>query len=256
MKIDNRIFLMIAAVIFTLTGCQEEHELGAPPNSSDLHFSVTQDAAYDNRIFLQGNTPGTIAYWDYEVGLSNKLMDTVINPFGGEHWVKYGALGQGGVTYDSVKITITKLDEDYFSDPNWELLTHMASGKYWKVSSVYLGPESDYKSTWWTPDISSDANANDSIYFDLDGSYNFKRYHNGTVQKALYSFKLDKTKNSITIVSGSVKMPFFDYGNNGLAVNKYNIAKLTDDTLIVSQGASLFGKSDDWAWYTVYKVAN
>jgi len=247
---------MIAAVILMLTACQEEHELSAPPSSSDLNFSVTQDAAYDNRIFLQGNTPGTIAYWDYEVGVSNKLMDTVINPFAGEHWVKYGALGQGGITYDSVKIAISKLDEDFFSNPNWELLTHMAAGKYWKVSSVYLGPESDYKSTWWAPDISSDANANDSIYFDLDGSYNFKRYHNGAVQKALYSFKLDKTKNSITIVSGSVKMPFFDYGNNGLAVNKYNIAKLTDDTLIVSQGASLFGKSDDWAWYTVYKAAN
>ncbi len=258
MKNYKQIFSIIAASIFLFTACQEEHELAAPPKSSDLEFSVTQDSEYDNRIFLKSTTPGSIAYWDYGVGISNQSMDTVINPFGGDHWVKYGALGAGGITYDSVMITITKLDEDYFSDPNWKLLTNMASGKYWKVSAVYLGPENDYTSKWWQPDISSDASANDSIYFDLNGKYNFKRFSHGTVQKALYTLSLEKNKRSITVVSGSVRMPFFDYGNNSISVNKYNIASLTEDTMILSQGASLIEsrKSENWAWYTVYKAVD
>lgn len=211
MKVDNRIFLMIAAVVFTLTACQEEHELGAPLESSDLKFSVTQDPAYDHRVYLSSEPDGVIPFWDYGLGISNHAVDTIVIPFGGDFWIKYSGLGRAGAATDSAKITIAENDPTFFSDPEWNLLTNGAAGKTWIFDPT--NPISYYGDGWLydpgtCPDWSGFPCGTDwgEVTFDLNGRYNLtvkQKSLSGdtyTTKKGSFGFNIaDKTLTFIGV---------------------------------------------------------
>lgn len=136
------IFLGLAVLSCTP---DDDPGLGEPP--FELKFSVTQQSNYDNKVFLQNLTKETIPLWDYEFGTSTRQMDTVVLPFGRDYWIKFTAFGKGGSEIDSVRITVTENDEEYFSAPEWNYLTNGADGKTWKLdidadgnSKVFKGP--------------------------------------------------------------------------------------------------------------------
>jgi len=125
----------LTAFIISLAACsptQMRVNESAPIDKSKLKFSVSQQQGYDNKVFLLSQTPDVIPYWNYGVGTSTNVADTVILPFGGQHTIKYSVNSAGGfVAGDSVNIQVTQNDPVYFSDPRWAMLTNGEAGKTW-----------------------------------------------------------------------------------------------------------------------------
>ena len=123
------------AVTFSMTACsptQMRYDQASPIDKSKLKFSVSQQQGYDNKVFLLSQTPDIIPYWNYGVGTSTNVADTVILPFGGTHTIKYSVESAGGfVNGDSVTIQVTQNDPVYFSDPRWNMITNGETGKTW-----------------------------------------------------------------------------------------------------------------------------
>ena len=117
------------AIVFSCT--PDYPELGTPLTPSDLKYTVTQDPSYDNKVFLTSETEGVIPYWDYELGISTQIKDTVIYPFFGDYWIKYTGFGRAGSFTDSTKITVSENDLSAFSAPEWNFLTNGVAGKTW-----------------------------------------------------------------------------------------------------------------------------
>lgn len=245
----------IVSMLIVLSACTPKNsdlQLEEKLQENELIFSVSQNPAYDNEIYLESNTPQAIPFWDYGIGISNKLKDTVILPFGGTHTIEYSAYAGGGATTTSVEITVSENDPVFFSDPMWDLLTNGADGKTWKVAGVYVGPQSDFNQNWYQPDVSAEPFFDDLVTFDLDGGYHF-RIDNQAGLVTSGSFVLDIENNYLRIVGG--EMPVQDYGGDGVSVTRYKIVQLTEDTLILGQGAELVPgrETEDWSWYTIYE---
>jgi len=242
-------YIIAAGCSFTIFSCAPDydHELAPVLNPSQLKYSVTQQEGYDNKIFLQSLTPAIIPYWDYELGTSTKLLDTITLPFKGQFWVKYRAMGASGSSIDSTKITVSQFDPNYFADPAWQKLTNGESGRTWKLIAVKAG---DAKSTTyndWGDASWVTADFGDSARFDLEKGFNFTRYTAGVPTKSTFSMNtnevltgtyLNMPGKSITI-NGGLKMPANDPSNEMAPTlkNRFRIYKLSKDTLVLGQGA-------------------
>lgn len=160
----------------------------APIAQSQLKFSVTQQQGYDNKVFLLSETPDVIPYWNFGVGTSTKVADTVDLPFAGTHTIKYSVSSAGGfVTGDSVNIQVSQNDPVYFADSIWNILTNGVAGKTWVLDMTqpigWYGPDWlknngssddwDYHptyigNTWVMPDVNYG-----QMTFDLNGDFNY-----------------------------------------------------------------------------------
>jgi hypothetical protein len=267
-KIINCLILVgCSAIIF---GCAPDYdnELGGVPDPSELHYTVSQDPDYDNRVFLQSQTSGVVPYWDYQIGTTNKLIDTVFIPFRGDYWVKYRVMAAGGSAVDSTMITVSQFDPEYFADPAWVLLTNGEFGRTWKLVTVRAG---DAKSTtysdwgdasWVTADIG------DSVYFDLDKGFNMTRYTDGVPTNGTFSLDTAEvltgaylnTKGKALIVNGGVKMPAHDPSNemSPSLKNRFRIFKISNDTLVLGQGAYYAEgrETEGWTYFHWYIRTN
>jgi hypothetical protein len=163
-------------------------------------------------------------------------------------------------------INVSENDPNFFADPTWNLLTGGVEGKYWKLARVTLGPATDYTSiwadvNWWSAET---YNWNDSAYFDLNGGYNYKRYHNGQVIESSFDLDLDEllTNNILTEAGRSIsilsdnQLPIKDGSNEMAGLNKarYRIYKLSADTLIVGQGSYYTASrtTENWGFFHWY----
>jgi hypothetical protein len=261
--------LLVGLMGSALSACdpaEDRESLGEPLSASDLNYSVSQQPGYDNMVYLENQTPQTIPYWDYVIGTSTRDKDTVVFPFGGDYWIKYTAFGKGGSAIDSTKVTVTENDPEYFSDPSYDLLTNGMNGKYWKLVRVTLGPATNHEAiwgdvSWWSADA---YNWNDSAYFDLNGGFHFKRFHNGEVTESKFDLNLNEVLTGAVIpdpgrsilINGGNQLPVRDGSNEMAEINKthYRIYKLSADTLIVGQGAYYTASrtTEDWSYYHWY----
>lgn len=257
---------LIGSALWACDPIEDREVLGEALTPADLNYSITQEAGYDNKVYLENLTPHVIPHWQHLQGRSTREKDTVVFPFGGNYWIKYTAYGNGGALSDSTQVTVTDNDPNYFADPNWNLLTNGMEGKYWKLVRVTLGPATNYNSVWgdvgwWAPDA---YNWDDSAYFDLNGGFNYKRYHNGEVIQSSFTFNpaeiladnvLTEPGPAITIPSPN-QMPVKDGSNEMSGLNKthYRVFKLSADTLIVGQGSYYTASrtTEDWSYYHWY----
>jgi len=228
MKKINIAFALFLAVVMVFTSCQpDEHELGDPLDSSDLKYTVTQESGYDNKVFLSSQTTGVIPFWDYSTGTSNKEVDTVTYPFAGDYWIKFSALGRAGATTDSVKITVSKNDPDYFSAPEWNYLTDGVEGKTWVFDltapigyygSEYIAHTGNSANDWsyfptdcpdWTGFVCG-TNWGE-MTFNLDGNFNYSvsqvPLKGGTPTTAKGTFTYDIGSKSLKINNASLLFP-------------------------------------------------
>jgi hypothetical protein len=267
-KLKYYLFFILPLAVLSCDPIEDRDTLGSTLTPGDVQFSVTQESDYDNKVFLDNQTAGVIPFWEYGLGTSTRDQDTIVYPFAGDYWIKFTAYGRAGAVSDSTMITVSENDANYFADPGWQLLTNGVDGKYWKLARVTLGPATDYKSIWgdvgWW---SSDAyNWTDSAYFDLNGGFNYKRYHNGDVVESSFTFNpnevlagtvIPEPGKSIFIPSPN-QMPVKDGSNEMSEANKtkYRVYKLNADTLIVGQG-SYYTQSrnvpgENWSYYHWY----
>lgn len=258
-------FLTLVVSLLSVSCEPDSHSLEKPLDESQLDFEVSQNPTYDNQIYLKSNTAKATAYWDYGIGISNKLMDTIIIPFAGTYKIEYSAFSQGGYTTKSANVTVSENDPVYFSDPKWELLTNQSQGKTWRVVGVYLGPQSDYNGIWWQPDISGNAYYHDTVTFDLNQGFNYAiDDQSGNIETGKFVLKLHTDYNPsdnigafdyLTIIGKG--LPVKDFGGDGIGTT-YRIAKLTENQMILSQGAEFIPdrNTEDWSWFTVYERVN
>jgi hypothetical protein len=264
MKHTKYLFLLGCALIVLSCSPDDEPELDALMNPSELSYTISQDPDYQNKVFFKSLTPGVVPFWDYVLGTTNKSVDTVILPFRGDYWIKYRAFGQGGSVVDSTMITIPELDETYFADPAWEKLTNGEFGRTWKLVAVKAG---DAKSTTyndWGDASWATADFGDSARFDLDKGFNFVRYTDGVPTKSTFSLDTNEqlpppaylsAPGKALIINGGNKMPANDPSNEMLPnlKNRFRIFKLSNDTLILGQGAFYTGDPAGswtyWHWY-------
>lgn len=268
---SNKIMIasfLILGMGFLVSSCEPDTlSLGDTLDVNVLDFSVTQNPNYDNQIYLKSNTPKTLPFWDYGIGISNKAIDTIIIPFSGNYKIEYSAFAQGGYTKSSADVTISENDPVFFADPKWDLLTNQELGKTWQVVGVYVGPQSDYNSIWWQPDISGADYYHDTVTLNLNQGFNYAvDDKNGNVETGNFVLKLNIDYNPgddgighfdyLTIVGSG--LPVQDFGNDGISVTTYRISKLTEDQMILSQGAEFIPdrNKEDWSWFTVYERVN
>lgn len=256
--------LLILGIGFLVSSCEpDSYSLEEPLNVNELDFTVTQNPDYDNQVYLKSNTPNALPYWDYGIGISNKELDTIIIPFAGTYNIEYSAFSQGGYTTSSADVTVSENDPIFFADPKWDLLTNSELGKTWRLVAVTLGPQSDYNSVWWQPDITGESYYHDTVTFDLNQGFNYAvDDQNGNVETGNFVLKLNIDYNPggdgigpfdyLTIVGSG--LPVKDFGGDGIGTT-YRISKLTEDEMIVSQGAEFIPdrNTEDWSWFTVYE---
>ncbi len=258
-------YLIIIGCCALVISCMPDPVSDLKPalDPSQLQYSVTQDPNYDNKIFLESLTPEVIPFWDYEIGTSNKFKDTLILPFKGEFWIKYRAMSQGGSSTDSAMVTVSQFDPTFFADPAWEKLTNGEFGRTWKLVAVKAGDAKSTSYNDWGDASWISSSFGDSVHFNLDKGFNFRRYTGGVPTNASFGLETNEvipgayldTPGKALIIKGDVKMPSDDAGEMaGENKNRFRIFKLSDDTLILGQGAyyTESRKSEGftyWQWY-------
>ena len=266
MKHIKYFFLLGCAVVVAACAPDDDQTLGELMSPTELSYTVTQHPSDPNRVVLVSQTIGIIPFWDYEIGTTNMLVDTVDIPFKGDFWVKYHALGQGGSIVDSTQITITQFDPDFFSAPQWNLLTNGEEGKTWKLAAVRAGDaKSETYSDWGDASwVSQNVHFNDSVKFDIDKGFNFTRYTDGVPSKSTFKFIFneqltgylaDEPADALVILGGG-DMPSADASHQMPPDNKnhYRIYKLSNDTLVLGQGAYYIpgSENDGWTYFHWY----
>mgnify|MGYP000103855087 CR=1 FL=1 len=237
---------------------ENRNELTGELSPEDIDISVTVDG---NTITMENRTPGIIPYWDYGTGFSNKQKVSVLQPFAGDHIVKFTAYGVGyeGVSVERT-VHIENNDDEYFNTPeSWNLLTDNGKGKTWvwnleKNNPYGNGSEMMKDVEWWGPGVEAmkeDGSAYDELYFDLQGAANYKLIHkkaDGTVlseEKAFFNTFTttysNQTFNQVEIVGGKISKGT----ENGLT---YDIVTLNEDELVLRERHSGF------AWIFFFKA--
>jgi len=175
--------LSILACMFVLAACTpDNYELGGFIAPSDIKFSITQNTAKNNIIYLENQTPGVQLYWDYGLGYTNKQKDTILIPFAGNHTVTITAICNGKHVSTTQQVTVPQRDDEYFAHPFWDLLTNGETGKTWTWDDSYWmsvgmtanghpGPDQ----LWWGAGVSTLENWgwNGNMTFDIAGGPNY-----------------------------------------------------------------------------------
>ncbi len=185
-----KLYILITTVFYigSCSPSEKREALPAKLSTDDLKFSITQQPNKDNIVYLNSFTANAIPSWTFEGGNSTLVNDTVIFPFSGEYYIKYGASSGGGfVMADSVKIKVSRTDLTTIKEPEWGWLTNGQPGKTWvldmlapigwygldygKASGQIWSWHPDYAGNSWTMDNHDYG----SMTFDLDNGKNYKR---------------------------------------------------------------------------------
>ena len=258
--INSCFWLLLSISVFACEPIEDREELPAPLTASQVDFTVRQVEGYDNKVIVENKTPAVIPYWESEAGTSHANYDTLSFPFGGEYTIYYSAYSGGVPFRDSVKVTVSENDPNYFADPLWDLLTNGEDGKTWVLDMdaeyfvrpmYFYGTDNGWlaggdsgcygddcwnwspvyaDNTWLFPDGDYG-----TMTFSLNGGFYFhavKPMEGGIEQTG--TFALDIQNKILTINNGSILRGY--KGNNaGIAGisdwRHYNIFSLTENTM-------------------------
>ncbi|GLB51964.1 hypothetical protein NBRC110019_10030 [Neptunitalea chrysea] len=127
MKTIHKISLLLIGIMFSFVSCEDKYEIGGLLSKDELDFTVVQDYSQDtggNTVILTNLTEGASAYWEYELGTSNKEEVTVKFPFAGTYTIQFTAMTDGGsVAADPITVTVTENNLNYVSGELWENIT-------------------------------------------------------------------------------------------------------------------------------------
>ncbi len=185
----NLILIAFLGSMVAFSSCTpNKYDLGALVNKTTLKYSIVPSSANPNNIILTSSTPGLTPVWVTPVGQSQKAQDTVNIPFPGTYKFVYGVESDGGfVQADTTVVTITTLDQNAVSTPEWTALTGgFGKSKTWVLDlnasgvSKFFGGPIYFGGSGWEWDAGWSGNgwicpAADygSMTFDLIGNANF-----------------------------------------------------------------------------------
>jgi hypothetical protein len=248
-----RYIIIPIAIVLYISSCSPSEKRAALParlSTDDLKFSITQQPNRDNIVYLKSYTVNAIPSWTFEGGNSTLMNDTLIFPFSGDYYIKYGASSGGGfVMADSVKIKVSKTDLTTIKDPQWAWLTNGQPGKTWVLDMAYpigwygldygKGSGDDWS---WHPDYAGNSwtmpNQNyGSMTFDLGNGKNFKRISldaaGNVASTCSCKFDLD-VKNNVLKLAGCDMLFGGDYYTQSTNWSTLKIIKMTETTMILA----------------------
>ena len=248
--------VMAIGMVFSCEPVENREDLPAKNlKASEINISVTQSTTNPNLVTMTNLTEDVIPYWSYtnaagdELGHSNQEEVSVTFPFAGTYTVYFTAYTRGGaVAAEPVTVTIAENNEEYFSAPEWDMLTNGVVGKTWKLDmSSPIGwagvdyPWNTAGDYWnWFPNYSdaSWAMANKdwgSMTFDLDGAYNVSvtqtalNSNDQTTKSGSFSYDI---AGHTLYFNGGVEMLYGgDYYPDASNWVKVDVMELTDTSL-------------------------
>lgn len=243
MKINTKIYLILAAFLLVFTACDpivEEASLGNSTDVAGVELKAKQSTPGGNTVTLSMVTPGITGYWDFNLGKSLTNETTIVYPIPGKATFTYvGTLGSQFFT-KTIDVQIDQLDTPL--DQDWYDLvsTNTAQGKTWVFDGVgtpgtkwwFMSPPGSpdgAMSLWWNAgNDAPPSDAHGKMHFDLNGAANFEHYETPTATAEKGSFVLDIANKNL-IIKGS-KMLGYAAGN---ADGVYSIVTLTEDKLVL-----------------------
>lgn len=128
MKRYKQLLVMLMLPMLLLIACKKnEHNIGEVLDKSAIKFEVVQDLKADaggNTVILKNMTPGTLPMWDFEIGTSTRMVDTVRFAFAGDYVIHFSVASGGRVVkMDSVKVKVTQDNLNYVNDPLWTAIS-------------------------------------------------------------------------------------------------------------------------------------
>ncbi|MFL9843566.1 hypothetical protein [Flavobacterium rhizosphaerae] len=223
---------------------------------SEINISVTQNPSNLNEVTMTNLTDDVIPYWSYtnaygdDLGHSNQQSNTVVFPFAGTYTVQFTAYTRGGaVEAAPVTVTIDANNEEYFSDPAWDMLTNGVEGKTWELDMAspigWCGLDYPWYPTgadyWnWFPTYADASWAMEnkdwgSMTFNLDGNYNVSvtqtalTTNNQVTKTGTFSYDIDNHK--LTFNGGPEMLYGGDYYPDASNWVSVNVIELTDASL-------------------------
>jgi len=254
--------MLVAALALGLYSCESVEDRDDLPKitlaPSEIKISVTQDATNQNLVTMVNNTEDIIPYWSYsdaagnDLGHSNQQTVTTTFPFAGVYTVNFTAYTRGGAVYaEPVKVTVTENNAEYFSAPEWNMLTNGETGKTWVLdmdspigwggTEFPYGSQASTDTYWnWYPDYAGNPwvmpNKDWGVMrFDLDGNYNVSVTQTAlaTTDQATKTgtFTYDIANHKIVFNSGVEPLYGGDYHGDVSNWTTTEVVELTDTSL-------------------------
>lgn len=249
--------LAAALALGLLFSCEPSEDRDSLPaitlKASEINISVTK---VGNVVTMTNATPDIIPYWSYkdsqgnELGHSNQQQVVTTFPFAGTYTVNFTAYTRGGTVEAAPQtITIDANNAEYFSAPEWNMLTNGVAGKTWVLDMEspigwsgldwpYSPTGSDY---WnWYPDyagnswVMSDKDWG-TMKFDLNGGYNTAVTQTAlttddqTSKTGSYIFNI--ATHTLTFNGGVEMLHGGDYYPDASNWTTVNVVELTDTSL-------------------------
>ncbi len=254
-------------LLVTLIACEPieiRDELGAIVPASDFDYEITQDPNNDYLVTLKNNTPGVMFSWNYAWGVTTKQETTVRMLVPGTYTIKITGTTAGGLVYDEYEVTVTDTDPDAFQEPEWEMLTNMASGKTWTWDTSLPGAYGNggykgcFSPCWWVldgPAIDEQGYLNDKMILDLNGGRNMTLVSSEGTTKGSFNIDLTDGVDGWSVgkfITDNVHVPAgWDPNSGNAPFYRYDILEISAEELHLAASQPGTG---DWgeAWFYMF----
>lgn len=244
--------------------------MGDPITAEQLDLSVSPvmvNGKRSNKIVMENHSP-VMSNWNYGVGVSQKMTDTVLLVITGDNDIIFTGLNPDGSTI--TKTLTVNIEELSFPVPEeWGYLCGSGEKEWvWAASRCWGngGYLASFEPSWWVLDqngVEEQApgeGPNSSMVFSISGASLTKKRNDGTTAVGSFSFDMSKKK----VTSGSVSWAVGQFKTVGVTVlcgispdegkapvNTYDIIQLTGDRLVLAYapaGTGEWGAAYFWVF--------
>lgn len=266
----NKIYyIAIALLMFAVGACdpvEKRLDMGNAMTAEQLDISaspIVVDGKRSNKVAVVNHSP-VLSSWDYGIGVSYKMVDTVLMVLEGDNDIVFKGLNPDG-TFIEKTITVNIEELSFPVPPEWGYLCGNGE-KEWVWAATNCWGNGGYLASdgpaWWIlgpNDVEGQVKgegSNASMIFSINGASLTKRRNDGTEKKGSFSFDMKKTKETSGgviwaigqfKVVGTTILCGISPDEGSIEVNTFNILKLTEDRLVLSYAPPGTGE-----WGTAY----
>lgn len=266
---QNKIYyIAVALLIFAVGACdpiEKRLDMGNTLTAEQLDISaspIVVNGKRSNKVAVVNHSP-VLSSWDYGIGVSYKMVDTVLMVLEGDNDIVFKGLNPDG-TFIEKTITVN-IEELSFTVPaEWAYLCGdgekewvWAEGTPWG-NGGYLA---SYSPEWWLVDLDGieeqveGEGANSSMIFSISGASFTKKRNNATEEKGSFAFDMSKQKeddgNIWAIgqmkIIGTTVLCGISPDESSIQVNTFDILELSDERMVLAYAPAGTG-----AWGTAY----
>lgn len=269
----NKIYyIAIALLMFAVGACdpvEKRYDMGNAITADQLDISATPlvvNGKRANKVAVVNHSP-VLSSWDYGIGVSYKMVDTVLMVLEGDNDIVFRGLNPDGTFIE--KTISVNIEELSFPVPaEWGYLCGdgekewvWAEGTPWG-NGGYLGSDGP---AWWLVDHAGieeqveGEGPNTSMIFSISGASFTKKRNNGTEEKGSFIFDMSKQKEDngniwaigqMKIV-GTTVLCGISVDEGGIQVDTFDILELSDERMVLAYapaGTGAWGPAYFWVF--------